>query len=432
MNVEPFQLSDWKQVHEEMLELEAGALANRDEGRRVGHYWLRNPDISPSETKEITNSWELMTQLVSQIPSTTTTVVMIGIGGSALGPQLMLDALGHSPSGKSFVFLDNTDPDGMERKLWSLNPEQCLFVVTSKSGGTKETRNGLQETQNWCTQQGISFADRAVAITIFGSKLDQMALDQNWLGRLPLWAWVGGRTSVTGMVGLFPLALAGHDWQEFLDGAATMDHWTRSLSDDNPALRIAHCWGESGSYKGAKSLVTLPYKDSLLLLSRYLQQLIMESIGKRLSLDGKEVFQGLTVFGNKGSTDQHAFVQQLRDGRHDFFVNFIAVLREREGQIIELEDGHTSGEYLLGFLLGTRNALTEAKRASYTIVLPEVSARTMGIDRTLRAHCWILCIQDWHQRLPPTRCRSWEARCCNRSRAQERHCEQAPRRQRTR
>ena len=84
--------------------------------------------------------------------------------------------------------------------------------------------------------------------------------------------------------------------------------------------------------KVKKAMVLLPYKDRLLLFSRYLQQLVMESIGKEKNLVGKKVNQGLTVYGNKGSTDQHAFVQQLRDGTADFFVTFIEVLKDSENR----------------------------------------------------------------------------------------------------
>jgi glucose-6-phosphate isomerase len=141
---------------------------------------------------------------------------------------------------------------------------------------------------------------------------------------------------------------------------------------------MAHAWFELGQGIGNKAMVVLPYKDSLLLLGRYLQQLIMESLGKKFDIEGNIVHQGLTVYGNKGSTDQHAFVQQLRDGRHDFFANFVAVLESRRGSSIEVDEGHTSGDYLLGFLMGTRNALTEAGRSSLTVIIPRVDEWYVG------------------------------------------------------
>jgi len=142
-----------------------------------------------------------------------------------------------------------------------------------------------------------------------------------------MWDWVGGRTSVFSSVGLLPAALQGLDINAFLYGAKMMDDFTRNPEvSKNPAALLAWMWFHAGGGRGEKAMVMLPYKDRLLLFSRYLQQLVMESIGKENDLVGKKVNQGLTVYGNKGSTDQHAFVQQLRDGTADFFVTFIEVL----------------------------------------------------------------------------------------------------------
>src|SRR5206468_6487241 len=120
----------------------------------------------------------------------------------------------------------------------------------------------------------------------------------------------------------------------------------------NPAALLALAWYHATGGKGAKDMVVLPYKDRLLLFSRYLQQLVMESLGKRLNLKGERVDQGIAVYGNKGSTDQHAYVQQLRDGVNNFFATFIRVL-ESGGPAQEVAPGVTAGDYLHGFLLGT-------------------------------------------------------------------------------
>src|SRR6185295_17093087 len=129
-----------------------------------------------------------------------------------------------------------------------------------------------------------------------------------------------------------------------------------------------------------KDMVILPYKDRLELFSRYLQQLVMESLGKEKDLAGNVVNQGISVYGNKGSTDQHAYVQQLRDGVANFFLTFVEVAKDREdGELsVVVEPDVTSGDYLLGFLLGTRAALAEKGRRSITITLPDVSPRSVG------------------------------------------------------
>jgi glucose-6-phosphate isomerase len=179
-----------------------------------------------------------------------------------------------------------------------------------------------------------------------------------------MWDWVGGRTSITSAVGLLPMALQGHDVRAFLAGAAAMDEATRAGDPArNPAALMALFWMCEGNGKGDRAMVVLPYKDRLLLMSRYLQQLVMESLGKRLDRQGRVVEQGIAVYGNKGSTDQHAYVQQLRDGRHDFFAVFVRVLTDRQGPSASMDEtdprGPTSGDFLDGLLLGTRAALFE-------------------------------------------------------------------------
>ena len=164
---------------------------------------------------------------------------------------------------------------------------------------------------------------------------------------------------------------------------------------------MALMWHHATGGKGQKDMVVLPYKDRLLLFSRYLQQLVMESLGKRLDLQGKRVDQGLTVYGNKGSTDQHAYVQQLREGVPNFFAVFIRVL-ESGGSALEVEPGVTAGDYLHGFLLGTREALYENDRESMTITIPRVDARTVGalialFERAVGLYASLVDINAYHQ-----------------------------------
>jgi glucose-6-phosphate isomerase len=150
-------------------------------------------------------------------------------------------------------------------------------------------------------------------------------------------------------------------------------------------------------------MVVLPYKDRLLLFSRYLQQLVMESLGKELDLGGRIVNQGIAVYGNKGSTDQHAYVQQLREGVNNFFITFIEVLKDRTNPAaLEVEPGITSGDYLQGFYLGTRDALSEKDRSSITITVNEVSPRTIGLlialyERAVGLYASLVGINAYHQ-----------------------------------
>ena len=195
-----------------------------------------------------------------------------------------------------------------------------------------------------------------------------------------MWDWVGGRTSELSAVGLLPAALQGFNITNLLLGACEIDKITRNKNvKANPALQLALAWFESGNGKGIKKMAILPYKDRLELFSRYLQQLVMESLGKELDLGGNTVNQGITVFGNKGSTDQHAYVQQLRDGQNDFFVTFIEVQNVETHFDPEVEPGITSSDYLQGFYLGTRQALAEKSRESITIIIKQFSPFSLGM-----------------------------------------------------
>ena len=395
----------------EMDELESGSIANPDEGRMVGHYWLRNSALAPTAELKAKIDEPLCAlkafaddvkagRVLTPAGETFTTCLVIGIGGSALGPELVADAL--PSAGLAMRFLDNTDPDGMYRVLEELPLQRTLVVVISKSGGTPETRNGMVCAQDFFAKHGVAFAPQAVAVTGVGSKLDQVAAAEGWVKRFPMEDWVGGRTSETSVVGLVPAALQGVDIDALLRGAAEMDAHTRAhVVAENAAMKLALAWYAAGRGQGAKDMVVLPYKDSLVLFSKYLQQLIMESLGKELDLDGKAVHQGLSVYGNKGSTDQHAYVQQLRDGLNNFFVTFIEVRRAAH-DAVEVEPGFTSGDYLQGFLRGTRKALAESGRQSITISIPEVNAYTLGalialFERTVGFYASLIHINAYHQ-----------------------------------
>lgn len=399
-----------------MAELESGAIANPDENRMVGHYWLRTPELAPQP--ELTDAIQRCLNNVKQIAAQVHAgklagedgpfhyCLVIGIGGSALGPQFVADALGCPKKDRiKLFFFDNTDPDGIDRTLATLDGRlgHTLTLVVSKSGGTPETRNGMLEARAAYDRAGFDFAKHAIAITGVGSELDAIAKSEDWLARLPMWDWVGGRTSELAAVGLLPAALQGIDINRLLLGAAAMDAATRNpKTSRNPAALLALMWYSATDGKGKKDMVVLPYKDRLALLSKYLQQLVMESLGKEFDLDGNTVNQGIAVYGNKGSTDQHAYVQQLREGVHNFFVIFIEVLKDRSGHSIEVADGITSGDFLQGLYLGTREALHENQRQSITVTIKEVTPEAIGqlialFERAVGFYATLIRINAYHQ-----------------------------------
>ena len=400
----------------DMVAVESGAIANPDEGRMVGHYWLRNAALAPTDElkKAVTEPIAALKDFAEKIHTGAITppgggsfqqVLLIGIGGSALGPQLVSEAIGQNAR-LPLHFFDNTDPAGMDAviaKLSDIGLAKTLVLVISKSGGTAETRNGMLEAKAAYEAGGLDFGRHAAAVTGTGSKLDQYAIQLGFLATFPMEDWVGGRTSVLSTVGLVPAALQGLDIDALLAGAAAMDVETRKQdASKNAAMQLALAWHSATNGKGEKDMVVLPYKDSLVLFSKYLQQLVMESLGKELDLDGKVVNQGIAVYGNKGSTDQHAYIQQLRDGVNNFFATFIEVRKGRTGHSIEVDPGNSTADYLQGFLRGTRKALHGAGRKSVTISIPEVTPFYLGLlialfERTVSFYASLVNINAYHQ-----------------------------------
>jgi len=384
----------------EMDQLESGSIANKDENRMVGHYWLRNPDRAPNSKikQNILDSWEQIESLAlglrsgkikSDSQKKYRDILWVGIGGSALGPQLLVDAFCTGES--RFHFFDNTDSQGIFRKLSELDSlEHSLVVIVSKSGGTREPNNILHILRHCFESKGLKLAKNSVAITQPGSALEKLAIKEGWLATLPVWDWVGGRTSIWSAVGLFPLALMGLDFRQFLKGADKVDSVTRKHCwKTNPAAKLALILYASKKNSKTRDLVVLPYRDSLSLFGRYLQQLVMESVGKSHTRAGELVEEGIAVYGNKGSTDQHAFVQQLRDGKRDFLAVFIEVRKDHYqipafldkstvAESLQLDSSTLIDDHLFGFLHGTRMALREEGRENLLISLDSLDLHSLG------------------------------------------------------
>ncbi len=401
---------------DDMDALESGAIANPDENRMVGHYWLRAPELAPKRemTRDIRKNLQAIKDFAKKIHDgkikpqkgkSFSRMLIIGIGGSALGPQFVSKALKTSKDPIRPYFFDNTDPDGFDRVLKEMKGAlaETLSIVISKSGGTIETRNGMLEAKAAYQSKGLRFEKHAVAITGANSDLDRRAKREGWIARFPMWDWVGGRTSETSAVGLLPAALQGIDIDALLEGARLCDEVTRKkASRTNPSALLALAWYHATGGCGKKDMVILPYKDRLQLFSKYLQQLIMESLGKEKDLNGQIVNQGISVYGNKGSTDQHAYVQQLREGVNNFFVTFIEVLKDREGRSLMLDGKAFSGDYLNAFLQGTRRAFSEKSRESVTLTIEKIDPRSIGTlialyERAVGFYASLININAYHQ-----------------------------------
>ena len=381
-----------QKAFDDMDGLEKGSIANGSEKRMVGHYWLRNADLAPTselcnEIEDTITSIKSFTEAVhtgeirGETDGTFKNVIVAGIGGSSLGTEFVYHTMPRKDRKMDLYFLDNTDPAGMDEVFRAVSEEldSTITIVISKSGGTVETRNCMEETRTFYESQGLSFSKHAVSVSERGSVLDETAHREGWLCRFFMWDWVGGRTSVMSAVGLLPLSLAGVDTAAILHGGAECDELTRIRNiRANPAALMAISWYKCSGGKGGETMVMLPYKDSLSLLAKYLQQLVMESLGKENDRSGNPVNQGLTVIGNKGSSDQHSYVQQLIGGPDNVFVTFIQVLRDRDGDSPEVGDESTSGDFLNAFMLGTKKALESHGRRTMTLTIPAVTPYHVG------------------------------------------------------
>lgn len=397
----------------EMKKIESGEIKNPDENRKVTHFtdraaYVGSPLFAEVEAfAEKVRSGEIKGSTGKKFDA----LVVNGIGGSALGPQLMQFAVNgpywnelSAEKRRGFLkiyFLDNTDSAELADLVAVMDMERTLHLAVSKSGGTQETKNNLIVMNDLYRSSGLDFARHAAAVTMKGSELDKYAREHGFLAVFEMAESIGGRTSETSIVGHVPAALTGVDFAAFLKGACHMDELTRSEDfRRNPAMLLSALWYIAGKGRGDRNMVIVPYSDRLVLLSRYLQQLVMESLGKELDRDGKTVHQGLNVFGNKGGTDAHAFIQQLNDGRDDFFVTFIEILRDAERYPIA--DGFVIGDYLHGFRVGLTDALLGKGRQVINIQLEKLGVSELGMiialyERAVAMYAEYININAFHQ-----------------------------------
>ena len=400
-------------AHAGMKAIEAGEIKNPDENRQVTHFTDR---VEYPKSALYTELEAFVEKLRSGAIKGSTGkkiqyAVINGIGGSALGPQLLQFAINGpywnelSDSKRNgylkIYFVDNTDSAGFADVMNTVDLEEAIICSISKSGGTQETKNNLISFENAYCGLGLDFTKHACAITMKDSELDQRSRGDNWLQVFEMAESIGGRTSETSIVGHLPAALAGIDFTSFIIAAARMDEWTREADfKKNPAYLLAAMWFIAGEGKGNKNMVIVPYADRLVLLSRYFQQLVMESLGKELDLDGNTVLQGLNVFGNKGGTDAHAFIQQLHDGRNDFFITFIEVMKD--AMELPIDEKTTMADYLHGFNSGLSAALRNNDRQVIQINISEVTPANLGMiialyERAVAAYAELVNINAFHQ-----------------------------------
>ncbi|MFM9108971.1 MAG: glucose-6-phosphate isomerase [Chloroflexota bacterium] len=326
--------------------------------------------------------------------------LLIGIGGSSLGAIATVMALCHpyrnllpagTRGGPRLFVLDNPDPEKVKATLEVVDLKRTLVNVVTKSGQTAETMANFLVARNALEAAvGAKQAARQIVATTDPKDglLRQMA-DAEGYRTFPVPPGVDGRQTVLSAVGLLPAAFCGVDITGMLAGAAAMR--ARCATDDvfeNPAYLLAALAVLSDQRLGKNMLVTMPYADALFGIADWFRQLWAESLGKRLSVDGQEVFAGQTPIKALGAIDQHSQIQLYTEGPNDKLVSLIAVDRYRAqvdvgGVPANIPDlaylkGAELGQLLDRECLATAWALTQAKRPNFTISVPEIDAGIVG------------------------------------------------------
>ena len=324
-------LEEWR------AKLFAGETVNTSENRAVLHMALRGVGGSEAVQKDVTAMRKSMADFANKIrdDGKFKAVVHIGIGGSDLGPRLVADAFQASAEMTlDLHFAENVDGASINDALAGLDPETTLVVVVSKSFTTQETRMNAEAARAWLTESlGKKAGAHFIAVT--ANRKGAEGFDIPPAQIFDFWDWVGGRYSVWSAVGLSLQIAFGPDvFDDFLKGAAKMDaHFRDQPLQENLPVMMAMVGIWNRNVLGYSSLAVIPYARRIRKLAAFLQQLEMESNGKRITREGKEA--GLTcpiIWGDEGTNGQHAFFQWLHQGTPGAPVDFVAVLKDHSAR----------------------------------------------------------------------------------------------------
>jgi glucose-6-phosphate isomerase len=343
-------LTDWAracQLEEQRDAMFRGEAINTTEGRAVLHTALRLPSNAKCivDGKDINQDIQSVLSRIDTFSAAIrsgswqgysgkriTDIVNIGIGGSDLGPAMTCAALRpFVQTDLRFHFLSNVDGHDIDAKLNNLQPETTLFIIASKTFTTQETMLNAHAARDWFLQHGSlsSLAQHFVAVSTNAKAVTAFGIDTN--NMFPFWDWVGGRYSIWSAIGL-PLAIAigMQHFREFLAGAHAMDkHFQQAPIERNMPVIMALIATWYRQFFQSSSQLIAPYHQDLQLFPTYLQQLEMESNGKRVTRDGKAINAPTApiIWGSAGTNGQHAYFQLLHQGTDVIPVDFITTLK---------------------------------------------------------------------------------------------------------
>ena len=336
------ELANEVQLKEAISKYIGGDVINQTENRAVLHTALRAkenasvqvdgvnvlPEIYAVKNKIKQFSNEIISgQRKGYTGKPFTDVVNIGIGGSDLGPAMIVEALQYYKNPLNVHFVSNVDGDHVNETLKKVNPETTLFVIVSKTFTTQETLSNAETIRSWFLQSAAQddVAKHFVAVSTNIQKVTEFGINPDNI--FPMWDWVGGRFSLWSAVGLsISLAVGFDHFDQLLEGAYEMDeHFKNESFDKNIPLVLALLSIWYNNFFGAESEALIPYTQYLQKLAPYLQQGIMESNGKSIGRDGKPVnYQtGTIIWGEPGTNSQHAFFQLIHQGTKLIPTDFI-------------------------------------------------------------------------------------------------------------
>jgi glucose-6-phosphate isomerase len=351
----------------------SGDVINVTEGREVLHTALR----STSDEPLLVNGKNIKPQIQSALRKiksfsnkvisgkwkgytgkSITDVVNIGIGGSDLGPDMVVESLKYYKNQLTTHFVSNVDGDHVSEVIKNLNPETTLFVIVSKTFTTQETISNAETIKNWFLKSATIFdiPKHFVAVSTNLDAVDNFGIDK--ANVFPMWNWVGGRFSLWSAVGLSISLSVGYDhYKALLEGAEEMDlHFKNEDFAKNIPVILALLSIWYNNFYGAETEAVLPYSQYLSKLPAYLQQAIMESNGKGVDRDGEviEYQTGTIVWGSTGTNMQHAFMQLVHQGTKLIPADFIGYKESLYG----LDDHH---QKLMANYYGQMDALAFGK-----------------------------------------------------------------------
>lgn len=368
----------------------AGAVVNPSEGRAAEHIAQRGAG-KPASAEEAAALHDRMRGLVEAIHEgalgEVRSLIHIGIGGSALGPALAIDALARDEAKVAVHVVSNIDGCALEAAIRQCDPATTLVAVASKTFTTTETLTNARSALAWLEQGGVSDAHgRIVALTAAPDKAVEWGVDETRV--LPFQETVGGRYSLWSSIG-FPIALAlGWDaFSDFLDGAAAIDtHFAETPLGENVCVRAAFADLYYTQVRGCQTRAVFAYDERMRLLPSYLQQLEMESNGKRVRADGSPLGRpsAPVTWGGVGTDAQHAVFQLLHQGTHLIPVDFIAVKAAGDDIAPEHHRALLANCFAQGAALMSGRASSDGNRdypgdrPSATILCDDLDPATLG------------------------------------------------------